>query len=82
MSFNDTLSEINMFAGHSTSVIADLAQKSVHYGQAMANGQLSQEEYVSLIGDLDTLKSMCQIADEEAQVARLFQAVMLLPMLV
>jgi len=53
----------------------------VHYGQAMANGQLSQEEYVSLMGDLDTLKSMCQIADEEAQVARLFQAVMLLPML-
>jgi len=81
MSFNDTLAEINMFAGHSNSAIAELAQKSVHYGQAMANGQLSQEEYVSLMGDLDTLKSMCQIADEEAQVARLFQAVMLLPML-
>ena len=81
MSFNDKLAEINMFSNHSNSAIAELAQKSVRYGQAMANDQLSREEYVSLMGDLDTLKSMCQIADEEAQVAQLFQAVMLLPVL-
>ena len=79
MNMEQAIAEINVFCAHENSAISEFANRSVTYAQALESGQISKEEYFSLMADIDTLKSMCQTADEEYQVAKLFQAVMLIP---
>jgi len=82
MSFEQTLNDINIFCAHENSAIAEFAQRSISYAQALKQGEISTEEYHSLLGDIETLKSMCRTADEEYQVAKIFQAAMLITSLI
>ena len=81
MSVEQTLAELNIFCAHENSAIAEFASKAVLYGQALSQGEMSPEEYSSLMGDIEVLKSMCHTADEEYQVAKIFQLVTNLPAL-
>ena len=82
MSIEQAIADINIFCSHENSAISEFANRAVSYANALETGQISKEEYFSLMADIDALKSMCQTADEEYQVAKLFQAVMLIPALV
>lgn len=81
MSVEQTLAELNVFCAHENAAIAEFASKAVMYGQALAQGEMSPDEYSSLMSDIETLKGMCQTADEEYQVAKIFQLVTNLPAL-
>lgn len=81
MSIEQAIADINVFCAHENSAISEFANRAVSYAGALESGQISKDEYFSLMADIDTLKTMCQTADEEYQVAKLFQAVMLVPAL-
>lgn len=82
MSFQDTLNQINLFCAHENTAIAEFAQKAVYYGQALQNNEVSIEEFQTLMGDIESLRSMCRCADEQIQVAKIYQGVMMLPALI
>jgi hypothetical protein len=81
MSFEQTIAELNIFCAHENAAIAEFAGKAIIYGQALANREISQNEYNDLMADIETLKGMCRTADEEYQVAKIFQLVTNLPAL-
>jgi hypothetical protein len=76
MSFNETLLALDPFHTHENGAIAEFAQNVNNYALALKRGEISQEEYVSLIQDINTLKSMARTADEESQVVMIHQAAM------
>lgn len=82
MSFEQAINDINIFAAHENRAIAEFAHKAVYYGQALKDGTITQEEYHALMGDLNLLQGMCSTADEQMQVAKLSQCVMMLPALI
>jgi hypothetical protein len=81
MTFENTITELNVFCAHENAQIAEYAQKMVQYAQALHNGEISQVEYNSLVGDAETLQSMAKTADEQTQVVKIFQCVCLIPSL-
>jgi hypothetical protein len=76
MSFNDTLLALDPFHAHENAGIAEFAQNVNNYAMALRRGEISQEEYLSLIQDIETLKCMARTADEETQVVMIHQAAM------
>lgn len=74
MSFNDTLLALDPFHSHENGAIAEFAQNVNNYAMALKRGEISPEEYMSLLQDIETLKSMARTADEETQVVMIHQA--------
>jgi hypothetical protein len=82
MNIDQVMTDLNVFTAHENAAIADLASRAMSYTQALAQGELSSDEYQSLMGDLDSLKRMARSADEENTVTTIFQIAMLVPALV
>ena len=68
------LEQLGQYADHKNPLIAEYAQSMQNYAQAAATGEISQEEYQSLIGDVFQLQKMADTADEQRQVAEIYAA--------
>ena len=82
MNIEQAVSELNVFAQHENQAIREFTTRAVAYTQALSRGEMSVDEYQSLMGDLDSLKAMATSADEENTVTAIFQIAMLVPSLV
>jgi hypothetical protein len=82
MNVDQVMTDLNVFATHENAAIADFANRAMSYTQALTQGELSPDEYQSLMGDLDSLKRMARSADEENTVTTIFQIAMLVPALI
>ena len=82
MTFEATIADISVFCQHENNQIREFAVKAIEYSRALQNGECSQAEYDTLMGDLDSLKGMARTADEETQVVQIFECVRLIPSLI
>lgn len=82
MTLETTIAELNVFCTHSNEGIAEFAQKAVDYARALQNGEIDQQEYHDLMGDIEDLRNMADTADEQNQVVKIFECVRLIPNLI
>jgi hypothetical protein len=82
MNIDHIMADLNVFCTHENTAIAEFATRAMSYSQALAQGEMSPDEYQSLMGDLDSLKRMARSADEENTMTTIFQIAMLVPALV
>lgn len=82
MNIEQAIKDLNVLAQHQNRAIAEFGQRATGYARALQQGEISADEYQSLLGDLDQIRAMATSADDEKTVVRIFQVAMLIPSLV
>ena len=82
MNIEQAIKDLDVLSQQQNKAIAEFTQRATIYARALQQGEISQEEYQSLMGDITQIKAMANSADEEKTVVRIFQIAKLIPSLV
>lgn len=72
MTFDELIAEIEPITGHDHEAIAQFAQRAISYSRALESGEITPDEYRSLLADIQDLKGMAEV-DRDIQHIRTIQ---------